>query len=118
VKNEQKPTSKITIGKYTKALILNSFNCKSSKKGDNDLDILRKKLKAVDKLQDYDMVLKKVNEIEVMKKMLFTDTQLLCFEFMEKPNCITNEENALSRRVTHEDQKKDCLVNNFVKLIS
>jgi hypothetical protein len=118
--HDLKPTKKITLSKYTKALIFNTFGCKS--KNDKDIDILRKKLKAVDKLQDYDMILKKVNEIEVMKKLLFSDTQLLCFDFLEKPNCITNEENALSRSlsllVTQQDQKKDNLINKFVKLIS
>ena len=68
------------------------------------------------------MILQKLNELEVMKKMLFTDTQLLCFEFLEKPNCISNDENAISRSmsllVTQEDKKRDTLVNSFVKLFS
>ncbi len=36
------------------------------------------------------MILKKINKLEIMKKMLFIDTQLLCFDFMDKPNYITN----------------------------
>jgi hypothetical protein len=114
--------SNINIAKYTKAALLNMFNCKSSGKSNSETDILRKKLNAVDKLQDYDMILKKINELEVMKKMLFSDTQLLCFDFLDKPNCITTEDNALSRSlsllVTQVDQKRDNLVNNFSKLIS
>jgi hypothetical protein len=111
--------SNVTLFKYTKAAVFNMLNCKGSKKGDGEIDRLRNKLKAVDKLQDYDMLLKKVNELEVIKKILFTETQILCFEFLEKPCCISNEENMLSSLlVTQQDKKRDTLVNNFAKLVS
>jgi hypothetical protein len=121
ISNRKKESKNITLVKYTKAVILNMFSCKS-KNANGEMDTLRKKLKVVEKLQDYDMILQKLNELEVMKKMLFSDTQLLCFEFSEKPNFIFNQENALSRSlsllVTDEDKKKDNLINKLAKLIS
>jgi hypothetical protein len=94
--NATKEFKKINIFTYTKALIMNLLNLKY--KPDKRINNLRDILKEVDNLQDYDMILKKLNELEIMKKVIFNKEQLLCFEFLEKPHILQQQNSSISNK--------------------
>jgi hypothetical protein len=75
--------TKLSLLTYSMAHLLNAFGIREH---DNPgLNNLRKKLKVVDTLQDVGYVLKKLNEIDVLKKILLKENQILCFDHLNKP---------------------------------
>jgi hypothetical protein len=80
---------------------------------DKKMQAIRKKLVISDKLKEYDYVLKKVSEIDVMKKCLFKESQIQCFEFLDKPQSL-NMDNILYKNLftTKEERRKE-LIETF-----
>jgi hypothetical protein len=78
-------SKKVSICTYTWAIMLNWFNCKFNKSKDNSTNVLRKKLSVVNTFQDYTYLLRKINELEILKKVVLNERQLLCFDYLAKP---------------------------------
>jgi hypothetical protein len=114
-------TAKLTFFRYVKATIMNWFNIRERNlsKEDQQTEVIRKKLVVVDKLRDYDIVIKKINEIDVLKRLLLNDEQLLCFDFLEKPLSL-NTDNMFSRSfkslVLQMEEKRKLVVEKFGEL--
>jgi hypothetical protein len=80
-----KITKSISICTYSQAVLLNWCGCKESKLKGSPTNLLRKKLKVVNAFQDYSYVLRKLNEFEILKKVMLNDKQVLCFDYLAKP---------------------------------
>jgi hypothetical protein len=82
--------------------------------------MIRKKLSVIDKLSDYDIVLKKLNDIDVLKKLLLNDIQLSCFDYLEKPmNVHTN--NLFSQSfnnllINNTEEKRKNVIKEYAEL--
>jgi hypothetical protein len=72
----------MTVFYYLIGLVSNVLECKTKNK---ELNVIKKKLRVVDSFQDYSFILKKLNELEVLKKVILSDEQLICFEYLNKP---------------------------------
>jgi hypothetical protein len=120
-KVEIKNSEKIGFCSYSRALILNFFNCKENKKNESQMNLLRKKLKIVNTFQDYSYILKKLNEFEILKKVILNDKQFLCFDYLAKP--YTSEidpqlSQSFSVLFNSEQINKENLINYFIKALS
>jgi hypothetical protein len=84
-RTEMKPIvveKKLTLLTYMWIGFLN-LCCGESK--NTKLITLQKKLRVVDTLQDFNYILKKINELDVLKKVLLNENQVMCFEYLVKP---------------------------------
>jgi hypothetical protein len=86
----------ISLFSYAKAALLNMMDCCCFKDRDKGRKLnTRKKLKIIEVFQDYTFVLKKINEIDVLKNSLLNDKQTICFDFLNKPLNINEDYNVV-----------------------
>jgi hypothetical protein len=82
-----------------------SFNSSTAKGA--ILEEYRKKIRVAEKVREFDHILKSINELDVIKTILFNDQQKASLAFLQKPK-FTNIE-TLKKFSTH----KEALVNNL-----
>jgi hypothetical protein len=114
-------SKKITFCTYSQASLLNWFNCKVSKRKDEPITLLRRKLKVVNTFQDYSYILRKLNEFETLKKVLFNDKQLLCFDYLAKPYSSEIDPSlsqSFSTLFNSEQINKENLINYYIKVMN
>jgi hypothetical protein len=101
--------------------MLNFFNCKENKEKDSQMNLLRKKLQVVNTFQDYSYVLKKLNEIEILKKVILDENHLCCFDYISKP-FYSDTDPQLSQNFPElynsAQINKENLINYFIGLLS
>jgi hypothetical protein len=94
---------------------MNWFNIRGKNKSSEEkkIQFIRKRLLMIDRLRDFNFLLKKTNEIDVLKKCLLKDSQILCFEFLDKPQYL-NSDNLLYKSlfIPIEDRRKE-LIEQF-----
>jgi hypothetical protein len=109
---------KFTFLTYVKAAVLNSCECRE-KEGNSVISKLRRKLKVIDNYQDFTFVLKKLNELDVFKKLILSEEQLLCFDFLEKPY-VYGEEERIAKHFPNlfkkVDRNKKAVIDYFINL--
>jgi hypothetical protein len=122
LKSDLKTSSKISIFSYYSAVIRNFLNCKEKgKKIDTPMSLLRKKLKVANTFQDYSYLLRKLNELEILKKVMLNDKQILCFDFLAKPYS-SDADPLLSQNFSalfnSEQINKETIVNYYAKVLT
>jgi hypothetical protein len=119
---EVKTTSNISIFRYYRAVMMNYLNCKViGRRVETSMGLLRKKLKVVNTFQDYSYILRKLNEFEVLKKVVLNEKQMLCFDFLAKPYS-SDADPLLSQNFSSlfnsEQINKESLINYYVKVLT
>jgi hypothetical protein len=107
----------ISVIAYIKASIMNCCEWKENK--DSRFYTIRKRLKVVDYYQDYIFVLKKLNELEVLKNIILSEKQLHCFDFLRKPYSNQSDKNVRNDFMDLYNNRlnnKKILVDYFVEL--
>ena len=105
----------LNFPRYAIGTIMNWFNIRGRNKSTEEkkIQFIRKRLLMIDRLRDFNFLLKKTSEIDVLKKCLFKDSQILCFKFLDKPQCL-NSDNLLYKSlfIPQEDRRKE-LIEQF-----
>jgi hypothetical protein len=111
----------LTFMRYAKATLMNWFNMKERSRTTDDkkLEMIRKKLSVIDKLSDYDVILKKMNEVDILKRLLLNEVQAACFDYLEKPMNL-NSDNMFSKSfnylIANQQEDKKNIIKEFAEL--
>jgi hypothetical protein len=93
---------------------MNWLNIRESNRSNEEkkIQLIRRKLITVDNLRDYYVILKKLSEIDIFKKLFLTETQVKCFEYIEKP---FNVNNMFGNNINeNEEEKRKSIIRKFV----
>ncbi len=71
---------------YVKLNFFNSLNINKRVNNKSIINIFRNKLLYLDKIKDYRIVLKSINEVNLLKKLIFDENQLACFNYVKDKN--------------------------------
>jgi hypothetical protein len=95
-----------------------TFDIKT-KRGKN-LEEIRKKILVSDKVRDFNYILDKMTELDLMKTIILNEHQGLCLEYIQKPREVdlTDAPQRFSKLVNTDQINKKIIQEYFSKLLS
>jgi hypothetical protein len=107
---------------YVSAVIHNTFNRKyetQTPKGKR-LEQIRNKILVSDKVRDFNYILDKMNEVDILKEILFNEHQSLCLSYLQKPREIDlgDTPHRFSNLTAREEANKDKIQKYFTRLLN
>lgn len=83
------------------------------------LQTIKNKIIVSDLMRDYNYILKKVIEIDTLKKFILNDSQALCLNYLQKPNDVFSEHGLynFSTLINSDEKNISEIKNYFTKLL-
>jgi hypothetical protein len=108
---------------YFSAVFKNTVESKHRYSTNNDLEIedIRKKIKVSENMRDFDYFLRKFNEIELIKNVIFNEYQNLSLDYLKKPSQIFDNSSlneSYSNCLIGKEEKLEILTNYFAQNIA
>ena len=107
---------------YMSAVIYNTFNRKFDSKTAKGkrLEQIRNKILVSDKVRDFNYILDKMTEVDVLKDILLNEHQSLCLSYLKKPRDIDlgDTPHRFSSLVTGEEVNRDIIQRYFTKILN
>jgi hypothetical protein len=103
------------VATYYKAIIKNIFDLKNSH---SHVENLGRKINASEKLRDFDYLLSKFKDIEIIKNFLFNNSQNLAIEFSHLEDSLqTNLLYSIYSSFEEKKEKIELVTNYFVNIL-
>jgi hypothetical protein len=106
---------------YMSAVIYNTFNRKFDSKTANGkrLEQIRNKILVSDKVRDFNYILDKMTEVDVLKDILLNEHQSLCLSYLKKPRDIDGDTpHRFSSLVTGEEDNRNIIQRYFTRILN
>lgn len=120
-KNNMNLKKNLNMCSYIRVIISMTFNRKfnSSTEEGSRLQIMKNKIQVSDILRDYNFILNKLKETEVLKQIVLNPNQALCLNYLQKPNDLFSEHSLynFSTLLNSNEHNTSEISNYFIKLL-
>ena len=117
-----KKNKKINYCTYMKVVAYSTFNRKFNTKTEDGkkLELIRNKIIVSDKIRDFNYILEKMTEVDVMKNLMMNEYQALCLNYLQKPRDLPTSENPqrFSTIVNSEETNISQIQSYFLRLLN